>query len=291
MIGRGDSGGSTVRRLQLGARLRELRLAAGVSREAAGYRIRASESKISRMELGRVGFKARDVTDLLTLYGVESPEEHQRLLELTKAANSPSWWHTYGDVLESWFHSYLDLEQAAELIRTYEIQFVPGLLQTEAYASAVIRLGHNNPGKHEVERLANLRMTRKETLTRPEAPTFWAVLDEAVLRRLIGGREVLREQILALLEACENPNVRLQVIPFDSGGHAAAGGAFSILRFPHEELDDVVYIEHLTSALYLDKREDVDDYAAAFGRLIIEAAPPARTPDLLKAVLIDLERL
>jgi len=290
MIGRGDSGGSTVRRLQLGARLRELRLAANVTREAAGYRIRASESKISRMELGRVGFKARDVTDLLVLYGVEDPEEHARLLELTKAANSPSWWHTYGDVLESWFHSYLDLEQAAELIRTYEIQFVPGLLQTEAYASAVIRLGHNNPGKHEVERLAKLRMARKETLARPDSPTFWAVLDEAVLRRLIGGRDVLRDQILALLEACDNPNVRLQVIPFDSGGHAAAGGAFSILRFPHEELDDVVYIEHLTSALYLDKREDVDDYAAAFGRLIIEAAPPARTPEILKAVLIDLER-
>jgi hypothetical protein len=154
----------------------------------------------------------------------------------------------------------------------------------------VIRLGHNNPGKHEVERLAKLRMARKETLTRPESPTFWAVLDEAVLRRLIGGRDVLRDQILALLEACDNPNVRLQVIPFDSGGHAAAGGAFSILRFPHEELDDVVYIEHLTSALYLDKREDVDDYAAAFGRLIIEAAPPARTPEILKAVLIDLER-
>ncbi|WP_127506547.1 helix-turn-helix domain-containing protein [Actinoplanes solisilvae] len=289
MIGRGDSGGSTVRRLQLGGRLRELRLKAGVSREAAGYRIRASESKISRMELGRVGFKARDVSDLLVLYGVDDPEEHDRLLELTKAANSPSWWHTYGDVLESWFHSYLDLEQAAELIRTYEIQFVPGLLQTEAYASAVIRLSHNDPDRHEIERLAKLRMTRKELLTRPDSPTFWAVLDEAVLRRLIGGRDVLREQIVALLDACENPNIRLQVIPFDSGGHAAAGGAFSILRFPHEELDDVVYIEHLTSALYLDKPDEVDAYAAAFGRLIIEAAPPARTPDILKAVLVDLD--
>jgi hypothetical protein len=291
MIGRGDSGGSTVRRLQLGGRLRELRLAAGVSREAAGYRIRASESKISRMELGRVGFKARDITDLLVLYGVDDPEEHERLLALTKQANSPSWWHTYGDVLESWFHSYLDLEQAAELIRTYEIQFVPGLLQTEAYASAVIRLSHNDPGRHEVERLAKLRMTRKETLNRPDAPTFWAVLDEAVLRRLIGGRDVLRAQIVALLEACDTPNIRLQVIPFDSGGHAAAGGAFSILRFPHEELDDVVYIEHLTSALYLDKREEVDAYAAAFGRLIIEAAPPARTPEILTAVLADLNDL
>ncbi|MGK5682706.1 helix-turn-helix domain-containing protein [Actinoplanes sp. URMC 104] len=290
VTGRGETGGSTVRRLQLGARLRELRLAAGVSREAAGYRIRASESKISRMELGRVSFKPRDVTDLLTLYGVTDPEEHERLLELTREANSPSWWHSYGDVLESWFHSYLDLEQAAELIRTYEIQFVPGLLQTEAYAGAVIRLAHSNPGDREVERLAKLRMSRKATLNRPDAPTFWAVLDEAVLRRLIGGRDVLHDQIVALIEACENPNVRLQVIPFDSGGHAAAGGAFSILRFPHAELDDVVYIEHLTSALYLDKREDVDNYAAAFGRLIIEAAPPARTPEILKRMLAELDQ-
>ena len=289
MTGRQDSGGSTVRRLQLGARLRELRLARGVTREEAGYRIRASESKISRMELGRVGFKARDVTDLLHLYGVQDTGEHERLLELTREANSPSWWHTYGDVLDSWFQSYLDLEQAAELIRTYEIQFVPGLLQTEAYASAVIRLAHTAPSRFEVERRAELRMARKDLLLRPDAPTLWAVLDEAVLRRSIGGPEVLRDQIAALLAATEHPNVRLQVIPFDSGGHAAAGGAFSILRFPHEELDDVVYVEHLTSALYLDKRDDVDHYAAAFSRLIIEAEPPDRTPGFLERILAGMD--
>ncbi|MFF5083697.1 helix-turn-helix domain-containing protein [Actinoplanes sp. NPDC000266] len=288
MTGRQDSGGSTVRRLQLGARLRELRLAKGVSREDAGYRIRASESKISRMELGRVSFKPRDITDLLVLYGVEDKEEHDRLLELTREANSPGWWRTYGDVLDSWFTNYLDLEQSAELIRTYEIQFVPGLLQTEAYASAVIRLGHQGPGTTEVERRAKLRMARKQILTRPDAPKLWAVLDEAVLRRLIGGREVLHEQILSLLEATENPNIRLQIIPFDSGGHAAAGGAFSILRFPHEELDDVVYIEHLTSAVYLDKHDDLDNYATAFSRLIIDAAPPDETPLILRKIADDV---
>jgi transcriptional regulator with XRE-family HTH domain len=282
------SGGPTVRRLQLGARLRTLRLAKGVTREDAGYAIRASESKISRMELGRVSFKERDVTDLLKLYGVEDPAEHERLIALAREANTPSWWHTYGDVLSTWFQNYLDLEQAAELIRTYEVQFVPGLLQTDAYARAVIMLGHGTATRTEIDRRAKLRMARQEVLQRESAPKLWAVLDEAVLRRPIGGRAVLREQIEALLTASAMPNVRLQIMPFDSGGHAAAGGAFSILRFPHQDLPDVVYIEHLTSGLYLDKREDVDHYAAAMGRLFIEAEPPDRTPAILRGILADL---
>jgi hypothetical protein len=284
-----QDGGSTVRRLQLGARLRALRLAKGVTREQAGWTIRASESKISRMELGRVGFKERDVTDLLKLYGIEDPAEHERLLALTREANAPSWWQAYGDVLDTWFQNYLDLEQAAELIRTYEVQFVPGLLQTDAYARAVIRLGHDNAGPGEIDRRAKLRMTRKELLRRPDAPRLWAVLDEAVLRRPIGGYPVLREQIMSLLEDCDSQAIRLQVMPFRAGGHAAAGGAFSILRFPHEELPDVVYIEHLTSGLYLDKRDEVDHYSAAIGRLFIEALPPGQTPDFLLNVLRELE--
>jgi transcriptional regulator with XRE-family HTH domain len=275
--------------LQLGARLRSLRLARGVTRDQAGYEIRASESKISRMELGRVSFKERDVVDLLKLYGVEDDGERERLLTLAREANTPGWWHSYGDVLSSWFQNYLDLEQSAELIRTYEIQFVPGLLQTDAYARAVITLGHGTATPAEIDRRADLRMARKKMLERKESPRLWAVLDEAVLRRPIGGREVLREQITALLEACEHPNVRLQVIPFESGGHAAAGGAFAILRFPYPDMPDVVYLEHLTSGLYLDKREDVDHYAAAMGRLTIEAEPPARTPELLRKALRDLD--
>jgi transcriptional regulator with XRE-family HTH domain len=284
-----DGGGSVVRRLQLGMRLRTLRQAKGVTRDQAGWRIRASESKISRMELGRVGFKERDVADLLELYGLEDPAERERLLALTREANAPSWWHPYGDVLDTWFQNYLDLEQAAELIRTYEIQFVPGLLQTDAYARAVISLGHDQATPDEIDRRAQLRMARKQLLVRPEAPRLWAVLDEAVLRRPIGGRRVLREQIAALLEACDSPHVRIQVMPFATGGHAAAGGAFSILRFPHEELPDVVYIEHLTSGLYLDRPDEVDHYAAAIGRLFIEAESPGRTPDLLRGFLADLD--
>ena len=283
-----QNGGPTVRRMQLGARLRSMRIAAGIDRAQAGYAIRGSESKISRMELGRFGFKERDVVDLLRLYGVFDPEEHRRLVALAKEANEPGWWHAYGDILTTWFQNYLDLEQAAELIRTYEVQFVPGLLQTDAYARAVISLGHATAKPEEVTLRANLRMARKRLLTSPHAPRLWAVIDEAVLRRPIGGREVLIEQIEALLAATEMPNVRLQVMPFESGGHAAMGGGFSILRFPEQELPDVVYIEHLTSALYLEKREDVDQYLAAIGRLIIEAEPPARTPELLRKALQEL---
>ncbi|MEU4424724.1 helix-turn-helix transcriptional regulator [Actinoplanes sp. NPDC024001] len=284
-----EGGGATVRRLQLGAHLRALRLAAGLTRDQAGYSIRGSESKISRMELGRVSFKERDVTDLLKLYGVEDPAEHQRVLTMAREANAPSWWHAYADVLDTWFQNYLDLEQAAELIRTYEVQFVPGLLQTDAYARAVIRLGHDNATPGEIDRRAKLRMARQQVLDRSDGPRLWAVLDEAVLRRPIGGRAVLREQIEALIAACDSPNVRLQVMPFDSGGHAAAGGAFSILRFPHDKVPDVVYIEHLTSGLYLERREEVDHYAAAIGRLFIEADHPSRTPDFLRKLLAELE--
>jgi hypothetical protein len=284
-----QNGGPTVRRLQLGARLRTLRQAAGVSREQAGWTIRGSESKISRMELGRVSFKERDVVDLIKLYGVEDESERVRLLALAREANTPGWWHAYGDVLPSWFQNYLDLEQSAELIRTYEIQFVPGVLQTDAYARAVIRLGHGTATKQEIDQRASLRMARKQLLTNADAPRLWAVLDEAVLRRPIGGSRVQREQIESLLRASDEPNVRLQVMPFSSGGHAAAGGAFSILRFPHQELPDVVYIEHLTSGLYLEKREDVDQYAEAMSLLFLEAEPPARTPDILRQALRDLE--
>jgi len=276
-----------VRRIQLGSRLRALRLAKGLSREEAGHPIRASESKISRMELGRVGFKERDITDLLTLYGVEDVEERDRMLALLREANAPSWWQAFGDV-DAWFQSYLDLERAAELIRAYEIQFVPGLLQTEAYARAVISLGYGEGTPEEIERRVRLRMARAELLHRDDAPRMWVVLDEAVLRRTIGGRAVLREQVEALIEVARMPNVQIQVMPFAAGGHAAAGGAFSILRFPYEELSDVVFLEHLTSGIYLDRQEDVDQYAAAIGRLFIEAAPLSRTDQILKSIRDEL---
>jgi transcriptional regulator with XRE-family HTH domain len=279
-----------VLRILLGAQLRGLREAKGITRETAGWEIRASESKISRMELGRVGFKERDIADLLTLYGVTDAEEREALLTLARDANTPGWWHRYSDILPSWFQSYLGLESAATLIRTYEVQFVPGLLQTKEYARAVIMLGHGSASAEELDRRVMLRMTRQEILNRANPPQLWAIVDEAALRRPIGGAQVMRGQLEALIDATKQPNIRLQIVPFLAGGHAAAGGAFSILRFPEQELPDVVYIEQLTSALYLDKREDVDHYAVAMERLSIEADPPGETADTLARILHDLDR-
>jgi len=272
----------------LGAQLRRLREAKDVSREEAGWAIRASESKISRMELGRVGFKERDIADLLTLYGVAVADERAALLTLASEANKPGWWQPYGDLIPNWLQYYLDLEAAAAVIRMYEIQFIPGLLQTEAYARAVILLGYGGAGTGEIDRRVGLRMARKQVLTRADPPQLWAVIDEAVLRRPIGGLAVMGAQIEALVEASSLPNVRLQVIPFRAGGHAAAGGAFTVLRFPDQDLPDVVFIEHLTSALYLDKREDVDRYAEVVGRLFIEAEPLTRTQEILRRTLREM---
>ncbi|MBB5826145.1 MULTISPECIES: helix-turn-helix transcriptional regulator [Micromonospora] len=284
----GPATGPTVLRMLLGAQLRRLREASGVTREGAGWEIRSSESKISRMELGRVGFKERDVADLLSLYGVTDATEREALLKLARDANSPGWWHRYGDVLPSWFQSYLGLEAAAALIRSYEVQFVPGLLQTPEYARAVVLLGHRGAGADEIDRRVSLRMQRQELLRRPRPPQLWAVVDEAALRRPIGGPQVMHDQLTALIEATRASHVRLQIIPFDAGGHAAAGGAFTILRFGDQDLPDIVYIEQLTSAIYLDKREDLDYYAAAMERLCVEAEPPERTPELLTRLRDEL---
>ncbi|WP_433394118.1 helix-turn-helix domain-containing protein [Micromonospora sp. KLBMP9576] len=284
----GSTAGPTVLRMLLGAQLRRLRESSAVTREGAGWEIRASESKISRMELGRVGFKERDVADLLTLYGVSAREEREALLKLARDANSPGWWHRYGDVLPNWFQSYLGLEAAAVRIRSYEVQFVPGLLQTRDYARAVVLLGHGQAAPAEIERRVALRMQRQRLLHRESPPQLWAVVDEAALRRPIGGARVMREQLSALIESTKAPNIRLQVIPFAAGGHAAAGGAFTILRFGDRELPDIVYIEQLTSALYLDKRDDLDHYAVAMERLCVEAEPPERTPEILGGILDGL---
>ena len=281
-------GGPTVLRIQLGAHLRRLRESKGITREDAGWQIRASGSKISRMELGRVSFKERDVADLLTLYGVADEREQAELLALARQANTPGWWHQFGDILPPWFQSYLGLEAAASLIRTYEVQFVPGLLQTADYARAVIRLGHANASTEEIERRIELRQSRQQVLKKANPPKLWAVIDEAVLRRPIGGAEVMGAQIEALIEASKLPHIRLQIIPFDAGGHAAAGGPFAILRFPDPELPDVVYVEQLTTAQYLDKRDDVDNYAIAMEQVCVEAEPPDRTATILNKILHEV---
>ncbi|MDA8372291.1 MAG: helix-turn-helix transcriptional regulator [Nocardiopsaceae bacterium] len=280
-------GGPTVLRILLGTQLRRLRTSKGITREDAGYTIRASHAKISRLELGQVSFKERDVADLLTLYGVTSPEERTTLLTLAHQANTPGWWHKYSDVLPSWFEVYVGLEEAASVIRTYELQFVPGLLQSEEYAHAVITLAHGSAPAEEIDHRVRLRMARQERLTGPDAPRLWAVVDEAALRRPLGGVSAMRTQLEHLIEMAALPNVTLQIVPFNKGGHAAAGGPFSILRFT-ADLPDVVYMEQLTSALYFDKPEDTDHYMAVMDRLCLEAAPAYETKRYLDRILGDL---
>ena len=278
-------GGPTVLRIVLGSQLRRLRERRQITCEEAGEAIRASHSKISRMELGRVRCRRRDVADLLSLYGVTNEDEQNGMLALADRANEPGWWHSYSDILPNWFEIYIGLEEAASRIRTYEVQFVPGLLQTEDYARAVTLLGHPSAPGHEVERRVGLRMRRQALLETDDPPHLWAVVDEAVLRRPLGGKRVMRGQLQHLLEVTELPNVTLQVVPFNRGGHAAAGGPFSILRFADRDLPDVVYLEQLTSALYLDKREDVDHYHMVMERLCIDAEPAGEIQDTLTRIL------
>ncbi|MFC7550761.1 helix-turn-helix domain-containing protein [Plantactinospora sp. GCM10030261] len=276
--------------MRLGAQLRRLRVERGLTRADAGEPIRASESKISRMELGRVGFKERDVLDLLSLYGIHDEQERAAMLTLVREANASGWWHPYSDVVPTWFQRYLDLEATTSLIRSYEAQFVPGLLQTARYARAVVRLCHHTAPDEEIARRVQLRLERQRLLTRADPPVVWAVLDEAALRRPTGGPRVMREQIEALISIVSTmPNVRLQVLPLATGGHGAAGGSFTILRFPLRDLPDLVYIEHLTSALYLDRREDIDCYFDAANRLFVDAAPLTETVKILEGISDDLD--
>jgi hypothetical protein len=282
-----DRPGPTIRRMLVGAQLRRLRTGVGLTREAAAKAIRASEWKIHRLENGQVGFKERDIVDLLALYGVTDPDEVAAFLVLTREANAPGWWQRYGDVLPPWFRTYVDLESAATLIRTYEGQFVPGLLQTDDYMRALVH-GTHLESAEEVGRRVRLRMARQTLLTREDPPRLWAVVDEAALRRPVGGREVMRGQLERLLDASKLPNVTLQVLPFGAGAHSAMVGAFSILRFADQQLPDVVYLEHLTSALYLDKRDEVERYLDVMELLCIDSEPPAKTMDLLAKILNEL---
>jgi len=225
------------------------------------------------------------IAALLTLYGVTDEQQQDALRALARNANAQGWWHDYSDILPAWFEAYLGLEEAATSIRAYEIQFVPGLLQTNEYARAVTLLGHPAAPADEIERRVRLRMTRQAMFTRPQSPHLWVALDEAVLRRPVGRPGVMRRQLTHLLEAAEWPNVTIQIIPFQAGGHAAAGGPFSILRFAEPDLPDVVYLEQLTSALYLDKRETVDHYMAVMERLCLAAAPATASARAINAVL------
>jgi transcriptional regulator with XRE-family HTH domain len=272
----------------LGVQLRRLREDRGITRERAGYQIRCSESKISRLELGRIRFKERDVADLLTYYGIIDDAEREPLLTLAREANVPGWWQSYSDAVPGWFDAFVGLEAAAELIRAYEVQFVPGLLQTEDYARAVMAPDRRGVPAGVAERRVRVRMGRQKVLAGPDPPRLWAVVDEAALRRPIGGPKVMRTQLEHLIDMTERPNIVLQVMPFDFGGHAAEGGAFRILRFPEPDLPNVVYLEQLGGSSYLDKPEDVDRYEEAMTRLVIDASDPAATIEILRRLIEDI---
>jgi transcriptional regulator with XRE-family HTH domain len=280
--------GSAVVRMMLGAQLRRMREAAGLTPETAGYRIRASRSKISRMETGRVGFKERDVADLLELYGTTDRQVVTSMLELASQANAQDWWAKFGDVLPDWFEPYLGLEAAAALIRAFDLQFVNGLFQTEAYARAVAQIGLRGAVAAEIERRVNVRLRRQALLHAARGPRVWSIMDEAALRRAVGGTQVMRGQIRQLIEVAQLPNVTLQVVPFAMGGHDAAGGSFTVLRFAEPDVSDVVYIEQLTGAMYLEKRADVDHYLDVSNRLAATSLNPAASTQFLRDVLRQL---
>ena len=279
-----SSDGPTVLRILLGSHLRRLREAQGIMARDAAKAIRASESKISRIELGRNAIREIDVLDLLTLYGVD-PREREQLLTLAEQSNRPGWWHRYNDILPEWFQAYVGMEEAARSIRVYEAQFIPGLLQTEEYATSVISLGD-----FPIEQAERLVLVRKERQRRfrDGKLKLWIILDEVALRRPVAGTAVQLEQLAYLREACANPMLTLQVIPYGAGGHAVPAG-FSILRFAERDLPDVVYVENLTSALYLDKQADVDRYLLALERLSIVAYEPCETPRILDEIIGQIQ--
>jgi transcriptional regulator with XRE-family HTH domain len=281
----GPRQGPTALRIALGMQLRRLRETSEVTSAEAAEAIRATPSKISRLERGRTTAKQRDVTDLLNLYGVTDRTEREELLELVRQASAPGWWEQYSDVLPRWFESYVGLEKAASIIRSYEVQFVQGLLQTEDYARAVILISNAHAPAEEIDRRVSLRMRRQELLTQPGAPELWAVLDEAALRRSPGGPKVMRAQLEHLLRVTELPNVTLQIAPFDAGPHAAAGGPFSVLRFPEPDLPDVVYLEQLNSAVYLEQPDDVINYLTIMDQLCVQAETDTASRSMIAALL------
>ena len=280
------TGAPTVLRIMLGTQLRRLREARGISAQDAARAIRGSESKISRIELGRNAVREVDIADLLDLYGITDSAEREQLLTLASQANQPGWWHRYQDVLPGWFQSYIGLEESAECIRSFDSQFVPGLLQTEDYAAAVLQLG--SYPRAEVDRLVYLRKERQRRFA-TGGLKLWAIIDEVALRRPVGTAALMRAQLEHLLEISDRPGLMIQISPFLTGASYAAPGSFSILQFATDDLPDVVYVEQLTSALYLDKRIDVDRYAEAMDTISAASTTPEQTTDLLRAMLVDWE--
>jgi transcriptional regulator with XRE-family HTH domain len=278
----------TVLRILLGAQLRRLRESRGVSATEAARAIRASESKISRIELGRNSVREVDVADLLDLYGITDTNERDQLLDLASQSNEHGWWHHYQDVLPTWFQVYLGLEESAKFIRSFDVQFVPGLLQTEEYSQAVLELGSYS--QESTERMVHVRQERQRRFA-AGGLRLAAVIDEGALRRPVGSVNVMRGQLRHLLRMADRPGLTLQVTPLRTGASYAAPGSFSILSFVAEDLPDIVYVEQLTSALYLDKPSDIERYGEALDLISATSTPPGETSQFIRSMLAEQEEI
>ncbi|MFF4312486.1 helix-turn-helix domain-containing protein [Streptomyces sp. 900105755] len=272
----------TVGQVVLGKRLQELREAAGLGRDEAARVLRVAQATVRRMEMAEVALKIPYIQVLLETYGV-AEEEQAAFIRLAEEANQPGWWQRFHDVLPDWFSLYVSLEGAARVVRSYEPHFLPGLLQTEAYARAVMEsgtIGHSDPTA--VERHVALRMTRQRLLEQDDPPHLWVIMDETVLRRPAGDAEVMRDQVDKLLAYVERDRITLQLAEFASGPHPGTYAPFTLFRFAEPELPDMVFTEYLTGALYLDSRDEVGAHLEVLDHMTARAASAQRTEDLLR---------
>ncbi|MEU0049372.1 helix-turn-helix transcriptional regulator [Streptomyces sp. NPDC006184] len=255
----------TVRRRRLGQELRRLRELKGMTAEEVAERLLVSQSKISRLENGRRSISQRDVRDLCGVYEVEDQRIVDSLMEMARDSRQQGWWHTFGDIPYS---VYIGLETDAESLRVYEPQLVTGLLQTRAYAEALVQGALPETSTAEIEKRVEVRMRRQERITAENNPLrLWVVLDEAALRRVVGSRLVMREQLEHLMEMSQLPHVTVQVLPFEVGAHPGLNGQYAILEFADAADSSVVYLEGVTSDLYLEKAQDVQKYAVMYEHL------------------------
>ncbi|WP_228993596.1 DUF5753 domain-containing protein [Streptomyces sp. DH8] len=265
---RSGTSAPTVLRMILGRRLRDRRLGAGASLEDAARALRVKTLTIRRLEKAEVALKPLYVEKLLETYGA-GRREVEEFVELAEQANKPGWWHSYRDAVPDWFTAYVSLESGAKTLRTYEPQYVTGLLQTPDYARAVLRGGLPNGDEEELARRVELRLRRQVLLEREDAPTLWVVMEEAVLHRPVGGPDMMHEQVERLLEVSELPHVSIDIVPFSAGAHSGACAPFTYFRFEEPELPDIVYSELLSAGVYLDQREDVVSHLEAHTRMAL----------------------
>ncbi|MFE2987625.1 helix-turn-helix domain-containing protein [Streptomyces sp. NPDC059262] len=265
---RSGTSAPTVLRMILGRRLQDMRLGAGASLEDAAKALRVKTLTIRRLEKAEVALKPLYVEKLLETYGADR-QEIDEFVDLAEQANEPGWWHSYRDVVPSWFTAYVSLETGAKTLRTYEPQYVTGLLQTPDYARGVLRGGLPNGSEEELSRRVELRLLRQSLLEREDAPTLWVVMEEAVLHRTVGSPDVMREQIERLLEVSELAHISVDIVPFTAGAHVGACAPFTYFRFEEPELPDIVYSELLSASVYLDQRADVVAHLEAHSRMAL----------------------